>query len=145
MRPLKHADHRKFVEIENWTKKGTSRGARKTGDHWRYTLTLATGEVLHTRVSHGSGSIDDPNLVADILRNQLQVTEEDFYRCVNDRVLPPRPVPERPPIPDDALDAKLVRNLIKKAGYTQADVAAMTRDVAIEAWNRFLTEGPHRA
>ena len=33
--------------------------------------------------------IDDANLVARILRDQLQVTESDFYRCVQREELPP--------------------------------------------------------
>ena len=141
MRPLSHADHRKFVETEGWTKKGPARSKRKTGDHHRYTLTLTTGDMLYTRVSHGSGQIENPDLVATILRDQLQVTEEDFYLCVNDGVVPPRPAPQVPKPPEDALDAKLVINLIRKVGCSQAEVAAMSKEEAIQRWTDYLVEG----
>jgi len=141
-RPLAHADHLTFVETEGWQRRGTARGRGRTGDHVRYVLRLADGDVLMTRVSHGSGSVDDPNLVAAILRDQLRVSEEDFYRCVRHGVLPPRPQPPSPEIPADTLDAKLVRNLIRRVGMTQQEVAALGRDEAIARWQAYLTNGP---
>lgn len=139
MRPLRHADHRRFVETEGWVKKATATAGSKTGDHWRYTLRLATGEYLYTRVSHGRGSINDPDLVATIFREQLQVSEADFYRCVNDRVLPPRPAPDVPATPAEGLDAKLVMNLIRRVGLTQAEVAQLSKAEAVQAWHDYLT------
>ncbi len=140
-RPLSHADHRQFVETEGWTKKGTAKSKKKTGDHHRYSLRLNTGEVLLTRVSHGSGAINDANLVAAILREQLQVTEEDFYRCVERGILPPRPAPATVGPPPDGLDGKLVRNLIRKVGMTQAQVASLTKEEAVAAWQGYLAGG----
>ncbi len=141
MKPLSHTDHLTFVETEGWQKKGTARSTRKAGDHHRYTLTLATGDILHTRVSHGSGAINDPNLVAAILREQLQVTEADFYECVNNGTLPPRPSPVPSPAPSDGLDAKLVRNLIRKVGLSQSEVAAMDKNQAVAVWTAYLASG----
>ena len=140
MRPLTHADHRKFVETEGWTKKGTASSSKKTGDHFRYTLTLSTGDVLFTRISHGSGQLDDPKLIGEIFRNQLGVTEEDFYRCVEKGILPPRPqtIPERSA---EGLDATLVRNLIRKVGLSQIQVAKMRKAQAVAEWNKYLSEG----
>jgi hypothetical protein len=140
-RPLSHADHRRFVETEGWTKKGTAKSQKKTDDHSRYSLRLNTGEVLQTRVSHGSGATNDGNLVAAILRHQLQVTEDDFYRCVEKGILPPRPAPETAGPPPDGLDGKLVRNLIREVGMTQVDVASLTKEEAIAAWQEYLASG----
>ncbi|MFI4971208.1 MAG: hypothetical protein ACHP7H_00895 [Hyphomicrobiales bacterium] len=139
-RPLAHSDHKKFVEIEGWTKKGTVSGAGKSGDHFRYSLRLNTGEILYTRVSHGSGSINDPSLVASILREQLRVSEQDFYRCVNDGTLPPRPAPDDLEAPVEGLDAKLVRNLINKVGLSQPEVAAINKAEAVERWLKYLSD-----
>ena len=66
VRPLGHASHRKFVETEGWTKKGSARGSGKAGDHYRYNVTQATGEVLTTCVFHGAGQINDLELMANI-------------------------------------------------------------------------------
>lgn len=141
MKPLPHSAHRKFVETEGWEKKGTARGAGKTGDHYRYNLHLATGDVLTTRVSHGSGQINDPKLIAAIYRDQLAVSEESFWRCVKDGVLPPRPEPPTTAPEGEALDAKLVRNLIRKVGLSEAEIATLTKAEAVGRWEEYLSEG----
>jgi hypothetical protein len=85
-------------------------------------------------------SINDLSLVAHILRDQLRVAEADFYRCVNDRVLPPRPALDVVEVPAEGLHAKLIRNLILKAGLTQKDVAMLDRGEAIQVWQRYLAD-----
>lgn len=143
MRPLPHRAHQKFVETEGWTEK-TRSGKKKAGDHRRYFLELATGDVLYTRISHGSGSIGDPNLVAAVLGDQLQVSEEDFWACVDDGVLPPRPqvVAEAPAGP--ALDAKLMGNLVRKVGLGPTELEGMTQERAVQIWTDWLTSGGGR-
>lgn len=140
MRHPTYADHRRFVAIEGWEDKDAA-WRKKTGNHHRYTLTLADGEALYTRVSHGSGEYRDPGLIAVIFREQLKVSEEDFWRCVEHGVLPPRPQPDEPERPPDALDAKLVRNLLRKVGLRQEEVAQMTKTEATAAWNGYLASG----
>ncbi len=76
--PISYPVHKTFVETERWTLVGAGRSRARTGDHFRYTLTLANGDELFMRFSHGSGQIDDPNRVAAILREQLQVSNDDF-------------------------------------------------------------------
>ncbi len=129
------------MEQEGWKKSGTGRGASKTGDHHRYTLALANGDILSTRVSHGKGQIGDPRLVAHVLRDQLAVTEEDFWACVERGTLPPRPQPPSPPASEEVLDAKLVRNLIRRVGLTERDLAGLSRDEAVQRWNDYLAGG----
>jgi hypothetical protein len=138
MRPLPHGAHRAFVETEGWVKKGKARRTGATGDHYRYTLTLANGDVLATRVSHGSGQINDPGLVAHIFRDQLAVSEADFWNCVKHGVLPPRPQVEAPVVQGPVLDAKLVRNLLTKVGMTQAEVAKLSKEEAVARWQDWL-------
>ena len=138
MRPLPHSAHRQFVETEKWERKGTSRGTTKIGDHFRYFLTLADGRRLTTWVSHGPGQIDDLNLVAHILRDQLEVSEDDFWACVNDGTLPPRPAPTTPQGSGEKLDYKLVRNLISKVGLTEDEVRKLPRDEAIRRRTDYL-------
>jgi hypothetical protein len=141
VKPLTHAAHRKFVEREGWTKQGTARGSGRTGDHYRYSLALATGEVLITRVSDGAGQINDPKLIAAILRVQLAVSEQDFWACVDGGVLPPRPQPQAPSPPGEVLDANLVRNLIRKVGLSENDIAALTKVEAARQWEEYRSEG----
>jgi hypothetical protein len=139
MRPLTHTNHRKFARTEGWTKKGTASSSKKTGDHFRYTLMLSTGDILFTRISHGSGELADPKLIREIFRNQLVVTEADFYRCVEKGILPPRPQ-DIPEATVEGLEAKLVMNLIRKVGLSQSQVAEMTKVQAVDAWNKYLSK-----
>ena len=141
MKPLPHSAHLKLVETEGWEKKGTARGTGKGGDHYRYNVTLATGDVLTTRVSHGSGQINDPKLIAAIYRDQLAVSEQDFWRCVDDGVLPPRPQPYSAAHEGEMLDAKLVRNLIRNVGLSEAGIATLTKAEAVARWARYHVEG----
>ncbi len=141
MRPLTHAAHRKFVETEGWTKKGTARGSGRTGDHHRYNLALATGEVLTTRVSHGAGQVNDPKLITAIFRDQLAVGEDEFWACVEHGALPKRPPPPTTAPAGEVLDAKLVRNLIRKVGLAEAEIAGLTRAEAVLRWEDYLAEG----
>lgn len=140
MRSLPHRAHRKFVETEGWSKK-TKANSKKTGDHHRYELTLATGEVLSTRISHGAGSIEDPNVVASVFREQLQVSEADFWACVDDGVLPPRPQPATDERPGPAIDAKLMRNLVRKVGMSAAELEGITPEQAVQIWTDWLING----
>lgn len=135
-----NAELRTFVDNEGWQDKDKKSG-RKTGDHHRYTLVLATGDVLYTRISHGSGGVDDPALFAEILRNQLKVTKEQFWACVKDGTLPPRPCAAPAP-PANAIDAKLARNLLRKVGLTSADLAGLDQARAVEVWQRYLAGEP---
>ena len=142
MRPISHAAHKKFVDVEGWSVAGTGRSKAKTGDHFRYTLTLADGDVLFTRVSHGTGEIGDPGRIAHILRQQLRVSEDDFWACVERGVLPPRPQPPQAAIRGEQLDYKLVRNLIDKVGLSQQEVAGLSKEQAVARWHEYLADPP---
>lgn len=140
MRLPSFAELRKFCEVEGWEDKDEAAGKKK-GDHHRYTLRLDTGDVLYTRVSHGRGQIGDPNLWRNvILKHQLQVTEEQFWACADGGVKPPRPAPEKP-VERAGLPAKLAANLLRKVDVTPDQLATMTKDEAVQAWNDYLSGG----
>ena len=94
--------------------------------------------MLAVRISHGAGQYNDAKLVAAIFRDQLRVTEEDCWRCV----LPPRPQPPAPPVTGPVLDAKLVRNLLRRVGLTQAEIATMSKAEAVARWQEWLASHP---
>jgi hypothetical protein len=70
-------DLKRFCENDGWD-------PRKKTDHWRYTKTLPDGRTLRTKISFGLGEIHDPGLFAAILREQLDVSEADFWRVVRE-------------------------------------------------------------
>jgi hypothetical protein len=107
--------------------------------HVTYELHLPDGRVLRTRISHppdrttyGSG------LWSHILRDQLGISEGEFWACVRDGIKPDRGVPETPP---EALPADLVHLLIMRVGLAEREVAAMTKAEAVERLDRYWADG----
>ena len=141
MRPIPHRAHLKFVQQEGWVAKGTARSTTKQGNHERYSLALETGEVLYTRVSHGPGQIDDQQVIQAILHDQLQVSEAEFWACVNRGIRPSRPKAASPTTKGKVLDAKLLGNLIRKVGMTPAEIGELSPQEAIDRWKQYLTAG----
>src|SRR5258705_8447838 len=85
--------HEKFCRKEQWTQIRDARG--RTGTHHvTFELALADGRILRTRIFH---PVDRPaygaSLWSHILRDQLDVTEDEFWKCVQDGILPKRGAP----------------------------------------------------
>jgi hypothetical protein len=121
----KKSDLKKFCENDTWNLK-------KTTDHFRYTKLLPDGRTLRTRVSFGSGEIGDPGLFAEILRIQLEVSEDEFWRVVRHggparRAGASPPAPKTPP----ALSASTVLQL-RKLGVTDAQVRTLKSQAEAE-------------
>ena len=104
--------------------------------------TLRDGTVLYTQISHGSGSVQDPDLFKFILREELKVTEEQFWACVDRDELPVREGDrvDEPVAPKDAVPYDLLRNLVG-AGYDQDEVLRMGKAAAVDLWRHHLTAG----
>ncbi len=131
-------DHQAFCEAEGWLRVRDARGRAGT-HHVTYELALPDGRVLRTRISHPVDRSDyGPGLWSHILRDQLQVSEAEFWACVRDGVTPDRGVRQ---IPAAALPADLVRVLISRVGLSDAEVAAMSKDEAIARLERYWTSG----
>lgn len=131
-------DHERFCLAEGWDRVRDARG--RTGTHHvTYELGLPDGRILRTRVSHpvdrsGYGR----SLWARILRDQLQVSEGEFWDCVKNGLKPDRGVPHPPP---EALPAEVVHLLITRVRLGEDEVRAMSRDQAIARLQRFWAEG----
>jgi hypothetical protein len=76
--------------------------------------------------AHGS------SLWSHILRDQLNVSEPEFWNCARDGVKPDRGIPEPPAA---ALPAELVHLLINRVGVSESEVAAMSKADAVERLN----------
>lgn len=130
-------DHAKFCDVEGWQRVRNARG--RTGTHHVNELTLPDGRILRTRISHPADrSGYGPGLWSHILRDQLRVSESEFWSCVRDGVKPDRGVPDPP---TGALPADLVHLLIRRVGLSDSEVAAMGRAEALDRLNRYWTEG----
>ena len=136
--PGRGRDHQRFCQVEGWTEVRNARG-RSVGHHLTFELALPDGRVLRTRISRPpNGDTYGPRLWGAILGEQLQVTEEEFWRCVSERTVPAREGVVR--VPDDALPLWLVDQLLRDVGLGEAEVARMTVSQAEEAlhahWSR---------
>lgn len=131
-------DHEKFCDVEGWKPVRDARG--RTGTHHvTYELTLPDGRILRTRISHPvDRSTYGSNLWSHILRDQVQVSEPEFWTCVRDGVKPDRGAPE---LPAEALPADLAHLLINRVGLSESEVAAMSKVEAVERLNLYWTEG----
>jgi hypothetical protein len=131
-------DHETFCQVEEWRRVRDARG--RTGTHHvTYELDLADGRILRTRISHpvdrtGYG----PGIWKHVLRDQLDVTEPQFWTCVHDGVKPDRGTPEPP---QQSLPADLVHLLISRVRLDESEVATMSKDQALARLQRYWTEG----
>lgn len=131
-------DHDAFCRVEGWRVVRDARGRSGT-HHVTYELDTPDGRTLRTRISHQPDRTGyGPGLWRHILRDQLQVTEEEFWACVQDSTSPDRGAPRRP---SGGLPAELVHLLITKVGLDETDVAAMSKDQAVARLQQYWAEG----
>lgn len=128
------AAHQRFCEREGWRPVRDARG--RTGTHHiTYELDLPDGRTLRTRVSHPPDrSTYGASLWAHILRDQLDVTEAEFWACVEEGETPDRGTPT---VPAGALPAEMVHLLITRVGLAEAEVAGLTKEQAAKRLNEF--------
>lgn len=136
--PATRQDHQSFCETEDWSLRKRATGRRGT-HHVNHELALAGGEVLFTRISHPVDRTSyGRSMWAHILRDQLQVSADDFWRCVQHKVPPNRGRPAEQP---ESLPARVVHVLVRQAGLSEQEVRAMTRAEALAQITRFYDEG----
>lgn len=131
-------DHDDFCTFERWT---LTRGAagKPVRHHRTFTLTLWNGNILRTRISK---PVDRSTYGSDtwnhILRNQLQVTEPEFWACARGKQVPDRGEPKSVE-PKKSVPLYLVRELTKR-GQSEADVIDMSAAEAAALYARMLTD-----
>ncbi|ACZ85569.1 hypothetical protein Aros01_07498 [Streptosporangium roseum] len=131
-------NHEKFCLGEGWIKVRDARGRSGT-HHVTYEMCLPDGRVLRTRISHPPDRTSyGRSLWAHILRDQLDVTEDEFWKCVKEGEKPDRGMPI---VPAESLPADLVHLLITRVGLSEAEIARMTREAAITRLQLFWSDG----
>lgn len=132
-------DHNRFCLNEEWTLVRGARG-REVRHHVTYELDLPDGRVLRTRVSRPVQKVVyGVDLWKAILREQLCVTEDEFWACVKSKVKPDRGGGSVEP-PPQSLPASLVHQLIHQAGVPEEQVATMTLKEAVKAMTAHWSE-----
>ena len=127
--------HKRFVEAEGWVEVASTH-------HDTYELPLPDGNVLRTRISrpptkkHTYGQ----RMWAHILRDQLGVTEAEFWACVDDGKLPDRGANPNE-VPAEAIPVDVAKLLVDRVGLTATQVRGMTLEEALARLNQFWTTG----
>jgi predicted RNA binding protein YcfA (HicA-like mRNA interferase family) len=128
-----------------WTKEpNLARGRRKEGDHARYSKTRPDGGRSRTKVSgHPREEIGD-DLFKHILRDQLKITEPEFWAVVRDQKTPAPPSSDPGAAPQASrspgIPGWLVTCLVDAAGIPEDEVLAMTPEEADAAWAAYRSK-----
>ncbi|HEY9392098.1 MAG TPA: cytotoxic translational repressor of toxin-antitoxin stability system [Mycobacteriales bacterium] len=132
------ADHDRFCQVEGWRRVRDAKG--RTGTHHvTYELGLPDGRVLRTRISHPvNRDTYGAGLWNHILRDQLEVAESVFWKCVQDQVRPDRGWPV---VRDRALPAEVVHLLVTRVGLSASEIQGMTKEEALLRLTLFWTDG----
>ena len=109
--------------------------------HDTYELELPDGGVLRTRISRPPNEATyGDRMWQHILRDQLDVTADEFWACVRDGTAPNRTVVDVPEA-DDAIPVDVVNLLLGRVGLTRRDLVGMTREEAIARLNDYWATG----
>ena len=131
-------DHRRFCETEGWRLVRSATGERST-HHETYELELPAGDVLRTRISRPPDrTIYGSGLWSHILRDQLKVSPDEFWKCANDGIPPQR---SRPATPDGSIPTEVLYLLKRRVGLSESQIAEMTAETAIERLQQYWTSG----
>lgn len=133
-------DHEKFCTTEGWVRRKNATGKRGT-DHVRYELPLPDGSILYTRISHPVNRRHEygKSRWTHILRDQLMVSADEFWACVEDGTLPDRGAP--PEATGEAIPAGVVQTLISEVHLPEAQVRKMTKPEAVQRLADYYTKG----
>jgi len=123
------ADHERFCIREGWVTVRDARGRAAT-HHVTYELALDDGRILRTRISRPvNRDAYGPSMWSHILRDQLDVSADEFWACVRDGIVPVRSRPEEP---TGGLPLALVAQLVKGLRLSEEEVRGMTKEQALE-------------
>jgi hypothetical protein len=130
-------DLKTFVEHDGWTEEpNLARGRARTGDLRRYRKDLPDGTILRTKVSHSLRDEIGIDLFKHILRDQLRVTEGQFWDVVRGRTTE---LAAAPPAQAETVPGWLVQRLLT-VRLREDVVRAMTADEARAAWEAYKAQ-----
>ena len=121
MRTPSWGEIERFCRIDGW------RESRRT-DHAFFEKALADGTVLRTHRSFAGGKTMSPGRFKAILRNQLRVSEADFWAALETGE--PVPRPSEPPAEEAAIPAYFVRVLKTELLLSEPEIAQLSPEDA---------------
>ena len=134
-------EHQRFCEIEGWQEVRNSRG-RPTQHHITYEFVLSDGSVLRTRISRPANTDEyGKGMWSHILDDQLQVTEAEFWECVDNKNTPQRTSPDASS-KTVRLPAQLAYQLVHALNLTNDEIAALSLEEAMKLLNEYWARPP---
>jgi len=127
-------EHVRFCEVEGWR---AVQSARESSNrhHLTYELPLNDGRILRTRISRPPNNESyGKALWSHIVRDQLCVTQGEFWSCVDDGNVPIRSTATPAP-PSAALPAGLAHQLVHILQLSSAEVAKLSLAEALDLMN----------
>lgn len=139
--PASREDHDDFCTTEEWVLVRGATGKPVT-HHRTYELPLDDGGILRTRISRPVDRTQyRRSMWSHILRTQLEVTDSEFWECVEEKILPRRS--RRPSEPSRSLPLHVAEGLARH-GLSPEEIGAMTEEEATEQLHRRLRRGVRR-
>jgi predicted RNA binding protein YcfA (HicA-like mRNA interferase family) len=128
-------DLEKFLKNDGWSEEpNLARGRSRGGDHRRYAKPRPSGMPLRTKVSRHPHDEIGPDLFGRILRDQLRVTEEEFWSVVRGQGGEQQ---AKSAPPSQGTPGWLVQRLIHTAGMSEDEVLRLSPGEALEAWEAY--------
>lgn len=120
-----------FIAADGWREiaGGERSGSRRR--HIFYEKVLVDGRVLQTHISHSRGKTMSPGRFSSLLRNDLEVSKDEFWRCIRSGTPVDRPVVlEEPRVVEH--DAWVVAVLVGELHMSPEELGALSREEAEE-------------
>ena len=138
-RAASRRDHQKFCETEKWSEVRNARGKPIT-HHLTYELAVPDGRILRTRISRPANTDTyGASLWFHILSDQLCVTEDEFWTCI-DSGKPPGRTGRVDDIVAVTLPAGLAWQLVHTLGLTTSEIEAMTLEDAVSRMSQYWSQ-----
>lgn len=123
--------HHRFCQIEGWIEVTSATGS-PVRHHQTFELVLDDGSILRTRISRPvDRTTYSRSMWLHILRDQLAVSADEFWACVQNGVVPPRSVVAQPD--PRALPLYVMNELITRLGMQPDAAAKLSQAEASEA------------
>ena len=134
-------EHQRFCEIEGWTEVRNARG-KPTQHHVTYELPIEDGSILRTRISRPTNNDTyGNNLWSHILADQLHVTPDEFWNCVNNGS-PPGRAPTAGNSTSAMLPASLANHLVHTLHLTSQEIADLSLEEAVRRMAEYWAQPP---
>lgn len=128
----------RFLKNDGWKRLPSASRGGSSENHILFEKLLDSGRLLQTHISHSRSGRPSPGRFSTILRHQLEISRDEFWRALREGAPVERPVP----VEDQSVEheawvvAVLVGELHMSADEIAALDAEQARRLVFEHWAR---------